>query len=232
MYKYNSKRFSINDLEEIMHKSQNEDSDSQYLLANYYYDGLWIDEEPILKQDRKEAFDLTEAAYMNGSKEALISYANYLSVGYACDKNEALAKKLYKEAIKANDCLGAFNLACLYTWKGKYKKAFKFYLLADNMGKYCALEIGTCYYYGIGTKQDIKRAIRYYKSILKVEQYYSAYEFEEANYILAKLYLEGIHLPKSLSKARKLLHMANIDQDHRSAQNIQAMLKNHSHNSC
>lgn len=230
MYRYKSKRFSLKDLEEIMHKSQHGDSDSQYLLANYYDDGLWIDEEPILQQDKKEAFDLTEAAYRNGSKQAMISYANYLSVGYACDKNEALAKKLYKEAIKANDCLGAFNLDRLYTTNGKYKKAFEFYHLADNMGKYCALEIGTCYYYGIGTKQDIKRAICYYKSILRLEKYYSAYEFEEANYILAKLYLEGIHLPRSLSKARKLLNMANIDRDHRSAQNIQAMLKN-SHNS-
>jgi TPR repeat protein len=82
-----------------------------------------------------------------------------------------------------------------------------------------------CYYFGIGTTQNFSKAIKYFKALIKNEYWHSDYEFEEANYILGKLYLEGIHLKKSISKAIFHLNTANRENDHRSSQDILMLLK-------
>lgn len=224
-YNYSSETFSIKDLKNLQKKSKNGDAESQYLLANYYESGLSIDNEVQIKPNNKKAFHLIKIAFENGNNEAIIHYANYLTDKKFSESNIELGIELYKRAISNNDSLGALNLAKHYSKEGNYKKAFKYYLLAEALGGYFAFEIGISYYFGIGTKQDIKTAIKYFKSIFKNENWYSEYEFEEANYIIGRLYLEGIYLKKSISKAIRHFETANRENDHRSAQDILMILE-------
>jgi len=224
-YNYSKKDFSKEDLKTLRNKANTGDAESQYLLANYYEDGLSIENEVQIKPNKKKAFQFTKLAYENGSGDALISYANYLTDDSFNEHNIKLGIALYKQAIQNKNSLGALNLAKHYSRKGEYKKAFNNYLLAEKLGGYFSFEIGISYYFGIGTKQDIKTAIKHFKSVIKNEKWYSEYEFEEVNYILGKIYLEGIHLKKSTSKAIKYFKIANRENDHRSAQDILLMLQ-------
>lgn len=224
-YNYSSNNFSVEDLAKLKSRSKAGDADSQYLLANYYEYGLMIDSKVQIKQNLKIAFKLTKLAFENGNKEALISYANYLTNEDFSENNVKLGITLYKKAIRNNDSLGAVNLARYYSRKGKYKKAFDNFLLSEKLGGYFLFDIGLCYYFGIGTKQNFEVAIKYFRSVVKNEKWCSEYEFEESNFILGKLYLEGIHLKKSILKSKFHLETANRENNHRSAQDILIMLK-------
>lgn len=48
----------------------------------------------------------------------------------------------------------------------------------------------------------------------------TAYEYQEANYLLGKIYLEGDLKEMNLSKAREYLQLANEDEDHLSAKQL------------
>ena len=224
-YTYSSNDFSKKELKELKKKSKDGDAESQYLLADYYEDGLVIDHKVMLQPNAKKAFKLTKLAYENGNSAALIRYANYLAVGEVCEKNQRLAIKLYQQAIADKDSLGAVNLASLYSRNGNYKKAFEHYVLGEQLGYHCSFELGLSYYYGLGTPQDITKAIKHFKKILNEEYSYSEYEVEETNFIMGKLYLEGIHVAKSISKAIIHLKLANRENDHRSAQDLLFMLQ-------
>jgi TPR repeat protein len=224
-YNYSSKNFSTEDLLKLKNKSRSGNAESQYLLATYYSDGLSIDNEVKLKPNRGKAFQLYKLAFENGHESAIVAYANYLLDEKDENYNEKLGITLLLQAIKQKDFSGAYNLAKHYSLKGHYKKAFQYYLLVEKMGGYGYFEIGMCYYFGLGTTKDISNAIKYFKALIKNEYWHSEYEFEEANYILGRLYLEGIHLKKSISKAIYHLNIANRENDHRSAQDILLFLK-------
>lgn len=225
MYTYSSKTFAKKDFKALKKKSKAGDPESQYLLATYYGDGLVIDNKVIVVPDEQKAFKWTTTAYENGSGEALIRYANYLADGGICEKDQRTAIALYKKAISNQDALGAVNLGRVYSQKGMYAKAFENYLLAEKMGHHCSVEIGLSHYFGLGTDQNIRKAIACFKSVLSNEDVYSFYEVEEVNFILGKLYLEGIHIPKSVSKAIQHLEKANADNAHRSARELLLLLK-------
>ena len=225
IYNYSSNKFSKDDLQKLKVKSKLGDAESQYLLSNYYSDGLSIDNEVQIKPNLRKAFLLTKQAFENGDESALIAYSNYLLNENDKNYNEKLGIILLNRAIQKQDILGAYNLARHYSRKGNYKKAFENYILCEKFGGYFYFDIGMCYYYGIGTMQDISKAIKYFKALIKNENWHSEYEFEEANYILGKFYLEGIHLKKSISKALFHLNTADREDDHRSAQDILLLLK-------
>ena len=53
-----------------------------------------------------------------------------------------------------------------YFAKGKYEKAFKYFMLAADEGNRDAMfDVGTMYWKGVGVKQDYKKAIGYLKKL-------------------------------------------------------------------
>lgn len=53
-----------------------------------------------------------------------------------------------------------------YFAKGKYEKAFKYFVLAADEGNRDAMfDVGTMYWKGVGVKQDYKKAIEYLKKL-------------------------------------------------------------------
>jgi TPR repeat protein len=139
MYNYSSDKFSKEDLKKIKDKSKLGDAESQYLLANYYCDGLSIDNEIQIKPNQQKAFLLTKLAFENGDESALIAYANYLLDENDKYHNEKLGITLLIRAIKQKNSLGAYNIARYYSRNGNYKKAFENYLLCEKLGGYFIL---------------------------------------------------------------------------------------------
>ena len=53
-----------------------------------------------------------------------------------------------------------------YFAKGKYEKAFKYFMLAADEGNRNAMfDVGTMYWKGVGVKQNYKKAIEYLKKL-------------------------------------------------------------------
>ena len=54
----------------------------------------------------------------------------------------------------------------IYFSKGRYEKAFKYFMLAANEGNRDAIfDVGSMYWKGVGVKQDYKKAIEYIKKL-------------------------------------------------------------------
>ncbi|MEP6610379.1 MAG: hypothetical protein ABJA76_00790, partial [Mucilaginibacter sp.] len=139
-----------------------------------------------------------------------------------CDKNIGFAIELYKKGIDNGSGIAANNLGTIYRDKQDYKTAFELYQLAQTLSKSNSLTLAQCYYWGVGTEKDIKKA---YDILLKISQgplnpYNNQYEIDEANYLLGRIYLDGDVVEKSIEKARHFLMLADTDNDHRSAQEL------------
>lgn len=220
MYHYKSAQFTKEQFDKLLKKAQSGDSESQYTISDYYSEGLMIDNTIIIEPNESAAFEWTKLAYENGQKDALISYANYISSGLHCKKNESLAIELYLKAIEQKNGLGAFNLARYFSSIGNYEEAFQNYLLCKKMGERFCLEVALCYYYGIGVEKNPEMAIKELQGIIDFPEFSSEYELEEVNYLLGKIYLEGTFVEKSVEKAKSYFISAIEDKDHRSAQEL------------
>lgn len=220
MYNYTCEHLTVEKYKQLLQKASDNDSSSQYKIADYFSEGLSIDNTIVVKPNEQTAFEWTKRAFENGDKDALISYANYLTVGLYCDKNESLAIKLYTKAIDEGNSVGAFNLARHYSTIGNYEQAFKYYLLCENMGGGFRLELALCYYYGIGIEKNAQLAIHKLQCIIEKPEHSSEYELEEVNFLLGKIYLEGIYVERSIETAKFHFKQAIIDKEHRSAQEL------------
>jgi uncharacterized protein len=225
-YHYSSKEFSLDDLKLLKRDAKSGDADSLYLLANYYEHGLSIDNARCIKPNHDKALALVKQAYENGSEEALIWYANHLTTPGAKQADINKGVLLYKKAIAKGDGIAAANLARHYCNLGKQVKTFEYFMLADKLGGDVSLDIGQCYYYGLGVQQNIPVAIQCYKKVMRNEHLYNEYDFQEANFLLGRIYLEGLYAKQSIAKAKRYLLAANRDNDHRSAAELLLLLKN------
>lgn len=220
MYNYKSAQFTKLHFDKLLEKAQSGDGTAQYAISDYYSEGLMIDNTIVIEPNENVAFEWTKLAYENGQEDALISYANYISSGLHCKKNESLAIELYLKAIEQKNSLGAFNLARYYSSIGKYEEAFQNYLLCKKMEESFRLELALCYYYGLGVEKNPELAIKELQGIIHFPEFSSEYELEEVNYLLGKIHLEGIFVERSIEKAKAHFKSAIKDKDHRSAQEL------------
>src|SRR4051812_32603108 len=96
-------------------------------VALQYENGIEIDGVEIVKKDDFEDFRWTKSAYENGNVDALVRYADYLSMGKNCEKNLNLATQLYKKGVALGISIAAFNLGIEHRNKQDFKGAFKCY---------------------------------------------------------------------------------------------------------
>ena len=206
---------NINDWHSLLAQAEIGDGKAQYEVATYYESGWTIDGSEIVKIDLQLAFDWTKKAYESGNIDGCERYANYLTDGTYkyCEKNIALAMQLYERAMNAGSSSAAHNLGIEYRNKQNFEEALELYLQAKD-----SLTIGLCYYYGIGTKKDRLKALEFFKSVEPGVD--SAYDVNEANFMIGKIYLEGEVIEQSLEKARYHLELADEEWDHDAAQGI------------
>lgn len=98
--------------------------------------------------------------------------------------------------------------------QGDFNHGIKDLIHASSEGYVPAIkEIGLCYLYGIGLKQNISKAIKYFKK---------SKDDAEAQYELAKLYYFGYGLKQSNEKSQRYL-IKSVKQDYCPAINLMAL---------
>ncbi len=190
------------------------DNDTLYDIAKNFEYGLEVNGETIVTEDKIKAFDIYQKAYQRGHIDSAICLADFYSDEEFCQKNIPLAKKLYKKGVAEKNSTAVHNLATLYRDLGHYSKAFKLYKLEKKYDKTHPIELAYCYYYGVGTKANKKKAFAIFQKITLEKKSQSMYDVDNANYYLGLYYLEGKIVKKSVKKARHYLNKANRDDDH------------------
>ena len=202
------------------------DNVAQYEVACYFDFGLVVKDTKIVEENHAMAFKWYHKTYENGNTNAMIRLADFLSEGIYCKQDLEFAIELYKKGIDNGHGLAANNLATLYRDQQDYKKAFELYQVAQRLDNSCSLSLAICYYFGIGTEKNISMSFELFNNISNdiPTAANCQYDIDEANYFLAKIYLDGDIVEKSIDKARIFLKLANTDDDHRSAQNLLVLI--------
>lgn len=220
------------DWNKLLNENNSDNNDLLYEIANYLDNGLEIDGKIIVEENKHEAFKFYEKAYKNGHINSMIRLADFYSEGEICQKNIEFAIELYKNGIADGKEIAAHNLATIYRDLGDYSKAFALYQIAQKLSKSNLIELAYCYYYGIGTEINKQQAFDIFEKIVNdnSENSNCEYETEDANYFLGLYYLEGIVVVQSVEKARQYFERANIDNDHRNANEMLLIIGRINHN--
>ena len=216
---------TINNIEDwniLKIQTDSDDCDILFEIASYYDFGYEVDGQVVVEIDKNLAFNLYEKASKKGHIDSKIRLADFYSSGENCQLDIELAIKLYEEGIKSGSGIAANNLATIYRDKGNFHKAFELYKLCQELDKSNSIKLAYCYYYGIGTTVDRKAAFEIFEKIAtdKSEFRNFGFEIDDANYYLGLYYLEGNEVRKSLEKAREYFEKANVDNDHRNANEL------------
>ena len=212
---------SLNDWNILLLQAENGEVEAMNDVAMHLRDGLSINNIEIVQVDKMQSFNWTKKAYEQGDFYAMEAYADYLTEkeNGVCEVNFELGKELYEKCIINGSSRAMFNLGLTYRNKQQFDKAFKCYEIAHRSEEfYKELTIGLCYYYGLGVIKDKLKALKIFEIIDFPNV--CAYEMDETNYLIGKIYLEGEVVEQDIQKARYYLELANCDDDHRSAQEL------------
>ena len=96
--------------------------------------------------------------------EACAKRAHLFEVGFNGEKNEKAAERWFLMAAEKGHATSQYKIAHKAFVAKKYDEAVKWYRKAADQGFSSAqLELGNCYYYGYGVKQDYCLAVSWYK---------------------------------------------------------------------
>jgi TPR repeat protein len=208
---------------DLLSKAKAGDGIAQSEVADCFSFGLKTEtNEVIVRQNLSSAFSWYEKASMNGDVESLTNLADFLSEGKGCEKDLSKAIDFYLAAIDKGSSRAAFNLGVVYRDKGNLKKAFEYYCLADKIDQADhSFTVGLCLYYGVGVDIDRNTACKHFLKVSADKlQRHTQYEIDETNYLLGLSYLTGDGVKKSFAKSKHFLSLANLDKDHRSAEQL------------
>lgn len=204
--------------------AENGEAKAQYEVGYYYEEGA-VDElnNLLVKKDSLKAFDWHTLSAKQGNQYAQISLSRFLSTGEYMAQDYKAAIYWAKEAMNQGNASAAFNLGTIYRDLKKPVMAFRCYQQAVTMGDNDALlQTGLCYLFGFGTKQDLDAAYHCLQQVIAEDASKSCQRTKEnAYYWMAIFKLMGIgDTKKSVVTARKMLEIANADDDHEQANEI------------
>lgn len=199
-------------------------SDAQWEVG-YYHEYGAVDESgsTLAKVNLEKAHRWYKVSAEQGNQGAQCSLSNLLSTGEGIDRDYEAAIYWAKKAIAQGNASAAFNLGTIYRDQNKPAMALRCYKRAALMGDDDSLlQIGLCYLFGYGTKQDLRKAYGYLNKVTAGDPNSSCQRTKEnALYWMAVLTLTGIgDTKRSVMGARKMLESANADDDHEQANEI------------
>lgn len=177
----------------------------------------------LARVDPLEAKRWYECSAEQGYSVAQCAFSSLLSSGDVDSRDYAAAIYWAKKAIDQGDASAAHNLGTIYRDQKKPVMAFRCYQRAVSMGdKDSLLQVGLCYLFGFGAKQDFAEALRCLEQIIASDTATMCQRTQEdALYWTAILSLLGLgDKKKSIRHARQLLESANADDDHEQANEI------------
>lgn len=204
---------------ELLVKSNSGDSAAQNDLAVWYEEGYSGNDFQI-EQDIKQAAHWYLESAKSGNKFSQDAISRLYSLGHGIEINIQQSIEWALKSIKQGNETAAYNLGTVYRDQLQFDKAFEYYSLALKMGDNSSLlQIGLCYYFGIGVTLDYQKAFELFEQVTKKTDVTEG-EIDEANYWIGLSYLKGTGQIQSIEKARAYLHKVNIDNDHEPSQLI------------
>lgn len=198
-------------------KARRGDPESQWEVASYYEDGVKdADRNVVVRQNLKNAFVWYQKAAEQGHAAAQVALGVFLSTGTGVALDNEAAIYWTEKAFQSGGAVAAHNMATIYRDMGNYRKAFSWYTKAVNAGHVdSTLEIGQCYFYGIGVKQDYAAAVECFQKVATdlAGQVCDA-DVDDAHHFLGLAYLEGKGVKRNIKKARAHFETADKDRDH------------------
>lgn len=205
----------------LLREAMQGDAEAQWKVGLYYEEGCIESDITIVPQDQDKAIAWYRKSAEQGYSSAQIALGNWLSTQGA-DADFESAIYWMKRAVESDHASAAHNLGTIYRDMGCYRKAFRWYKRAVDMGDLDSnLEVGLCLYFGLGVKQDPKAACSCFRKVTR-EDYpdISVRSREDAHYWLGVAYLEGRGVKQSVKKARKMFEIADVDLDHEPARDL------------
>lgn len=161
----------------------------------------------------------TQAAEQ-GHASAQCTLSTLLSTGEGIPRDLQSAKYWARKAIRQGNASAAFNLGTIYRDQKRPAQAFRCYQQAVRMGDNDAmLQLALCCLFGLGTAQDPAAAEAWLQGLLAADAATQCRRSrEDARYWLAMLRLmRRGSTQKTVADARRLLELANADEDHEQA---------------
>lgn len=211
----------------LLNKANKGDTEAQWEVGYYFQHGLTVNSLQVVVNP-KTAVYWYKCAAKQGNDSGQLSLSDAYSEGFGVKKNPKKAIFWAKQALKNGSSSASHNLACIYRDLQKPKKSFKYYKRAVKMG--CMddlLETGLCYLFGYGVKKNQRKAKQCFKRLLQNKHEISQRAYENGNYWLSLILLlesgkntSQNNTEQQFSRARKLLDVANRDNDHEQANDV------------
>jgi TPR repeat protein len=214
-------RISRKQWQALAKSAKSGDAAAQWDFGYYCENGAISKSGEVLSpQSNAEASRWYLCAANQNYAAAMVSLSNILSAGDHPDYKAAMSWA--KSAIELGEASAAYNLGIIYRDLGKPREALRHYQLAASMGDCEAhLQIGLCSLFGQGAATDPAAAAQNFQQVLKApSEAISPRARENAQYWLGLLAARGLGQSRSLARARKLLELANADDDHEQANNV------------
>jgi TPR repeat protein len=175
----------------------------------------------LIRRNSGYAVRLLRRAAENGDSTAAGSLGYAYDVGKGIRRNTGLALNWYRRAAEMGNTVAAANIATVYRDKGNLRVAHWWLLRATKMGDGdAAVTAGYGYFYGIGTRRDVRSARRMFRRALRGGET-SQYAREEAFYNLAIADVDS----GNRRRAMPLLEQANKDNDYPEAASLLAQIR-------
>lgn len=213
--------------EELLASAETGSPEAQWEVGYYLEQGA-VDTsgDTIVAASASEALRWYSLAAEQGDPSAQMALSNLLSSGDGIERDFAAAIRWARKTMDqggSTAASAAYNLGTIYRDLKKPAMAFRYYRRALSMDDDDALlQIALCHLFGFGTKQDVDAAYAALQRLTTGEPSASCQRSREnALYWIAVLTLLGLGKGrKSVAGARKLLEMANADDDHEQANEI------------
>jgi TPR repeat protein len=166
----------------------------------------------LVRRNLREARRCFERAVQLGDAAGVDSLATLLSRPGARPADIVRAEALYRSSFRKGYTTAAYNLACEYKHRGRYREAYRWYQRAHDAGDPSAeLQLGLAELYGVGTRRDPVRALSKLRRMARSRIKYwpaSTGENVEAMLAIGQAFMEGWLLPRDYDEGQRWLQRA------------------------
>ena len=129
-----------------------------FLMGSAYEEGLSIE-----KNIEHAKYWYQKAVKFNDTN-AMVNLGRFYEKGYGCETNLLKAKDLFYRSSLSNNAKGMLNIGVIFDQLKKFEKAFYWYSKSAELNYSVAQRyVADCYEFGIGTKKNLPKAIKFYK---------------------------------------------------------------------
>ena len=189
-------------------KEKQEDEAIHYLNQaaelNYHHAMFSLGSYFMTKKQPEKAFELFMKASELGHLKATYMVALAYASGRGVSKDDKLSEMYLKHAADKGDMLSAYQIAATYMKKDPrpFVEIYDYLMVAAKKKHPLAIHnLGAMFLQGDGVMQDVKTALSFFEQGANLGLPISLFQ-------AAKIYLEGVHVPKNEEKAKNYLEAA------------------------